>query len=172
VWNVDCLGNPTAALGQVVGTATAAGTAVDGDLVVISGICTEDVTVTQNRLTITNHLKLATYISTDGVQGQLEIAGAKNVLLNGILLGIASGTFSFNDPGDAANLLVHDGAMATVQYCEILNGPLNGVELSDRAVAEITNTTVSGNGTAGVTGMNNGIKVTERSTLILGGASQ
>jgi len=172
VWNVDCLGNPTAALGQVVGTATAARSAVDGDLVVISGICTEDVVVTRNKLTITNHLKLATYISTDGVQGQLEIAGAKNVLLNGILLGIASGTFSFNDPGDAANLLVHDGAMATVQYCEILNGPLNGVELADRAVAQITNTTISGNGTAGVTGMNSGIKVTERSNLVLGGTSE
>ena len=172
MWNVDCVGNPTAALGQVVGTATAAGSAADGDLVLVSGICTEDVIVTQNQLTITNHLKLGAYVSNDGVQGQLEIAGAKNVLVNGILLGIVSGTFSFNDPGDAANLLIHDGGMATVQYCEILNGPLNGIMVSGGAVAAITNTTVSGNGTAGVTGMNNGIKVTERSTLILGGTSE
>ena len=170
MWNVDCLGSPATALVAVVGTPSASGSAANGDVVVISGICTEDVTVTQNGLTITNDQQRAAYLSSDGVQGQLEIDGAKSVLVIGLLLGTASGSFNFGGAGDAANLHVCNGASALIEYCGILSGPLDGLMVTGNSAMQIASSTIVGNGTAGdVAGF--GIRAEGRSAVALGSES-
>jgi len=151
------------ALGALLGTPTQSPTAgitvQNGDLIAIDGICHQDVlmhansaSLSVNPLFITNHTATtgAAYVSTDGIEGQLQI-GALGVNIYGITLGSPSGSFSF-DPSTKANgnLFASNGAQLFIDNVEILNGPSNGLSAISTAVITLMNSTVSGNAGNGV----------------------
>jgi hypothetical protein len=142
----------TTVLGAVLGTPgslpSVSPAPANGDVIEITGICVEDVTVTTSGLTITNHSGAGTGLSaTDGVEGQFEIAGATGIVIDGIVLG-SSGAFSFASANDLALLYAHDGAAVTVtDGTEITNSPLLGALAARSSKLQLMSTTNTGGGT-------------------------
>jgi hypothetical protein len=149
VWLVNCTAGTIASSGAVVtastpvtnplgtllgspsGKGTFATLPIAGDTIEITGICVEDVTVSTSGLTITDHEgpdgTAADTSDADGVQGQIEIAGAQQIVISGLSLGNFSGAFSFNAAADLATLFVHDGAMVVLLHTDVANSPSYGV---------------------------------------------
>jgi hypothetical protein len=126
--------NPLAALlGSPSGPATFSPAPSPGDVVEITGLCVEDVTVRTSDLMLTNRQGpdgLAGDVNdADGVQGQLEIAGAQRIVIAGLLLGQFSPTpaFAFASASDLALLFIHDGATVTLLHSDVNNSPAYGV---------------------------------------------
>jgi hypothetical protein len=163
-------------LGAVVGTPNAPPAVspppAPGDVVSITGICIEDVTVTTSGLTFANDLgPNHGLITSDGIKGQLEIAGATGIVIDGIQLG-SNGGWSFASPKDVAILYAHDGAAATVTTAVISVSPLLGVLAARSAMVTVTGqTTVSLNGGLTVDQAprdNGGLQARDNSTIVLG----
>ena len=180
-WSVNCHSgtiNPgsissSTPLGTLLGTqngpSTLATVPVSGDMIEITGICTEDVEVRTPGLTITNDSNSASLDTSDGVQGQFEFNGAQRTTLNGILVG-ATSLFSFTNSGDVANLYAHDGSALKIQNAQISFGPLLGVEVQRSSQITLLSTTVENNGGGPSAGTNSnaGIQGMDGSTVVLG----
>ncbi len=134
---VDCMGSPMTALG------TALSTAASGDTLAISGTCQQDVTITVPGLTLT--VKTGDSPQSDGIEGQVEVAGARNVALVDLLLG-NSLSFSFASGSDQAILYVHDGATVVLNTSTISNSPLLGILAERSAEVSLLDTTVISSG--------------------------
>lgn len=138
---------------------------VSGDTIEIRGLCTEDVTIRIPGLTLLDADDPGMLDTSDGIQGQLELAGAGNTVVDGILL-TAPGTFS---QGEVANLYVHDGASLALKNAEVSGGPLIGIDAARSSAVSIQDTTVSGNGSMGPDDTANmGILATSNATVYLG----
>ncbi len=149
VWLVNCTAGTIAStgtvttastpvtnpLGALLGTPSGKGTfatlPVAGDTIEITGICVQDVTVSTSGLTITDHEgpdgTAADTSDADGVQGQLEINAAQQIVISGLLLGDFGGSFSFANPADLATLFVHDGATVVLLHSDVVNSPQYGM---------------------------------------------
>jgi hypothetical protein len=164
---VDCMAAATTALG------TALATVSPGDTLEISGVCQQDVTITTPGLTLEQ--KSGDGTDVDGVQGQVEIAGAQQVTISGLLLGISEGAFTFSSGSDQALLYAHDGASVVLVTAAVQNSPLLGI-LAVRASVSLLNSSVAGSGglfTASTSEAPQGfgIRATEGSTINLVPAS-
>lgn len=137
---VDC----NAAAATALGTALAA--ALPGDTLEISGICQQDVTIATPRLTFA--LKAGDTTDSDGIEGQVEIAGAQQITINGLLLGASEGSFSFNSASDQALLYLHDGASAVLIFASVSNSPLLGILAEHTSTVALMGSSVAGNGAA------------------------
>ena len=162
---------PTNTLGfTLLGTPTGSGQItpgpVPGDTIEIKGICTEDVTISTSGLTLVNDNNSGALNTGDGVEGQLELAGAGNTVIDGILLS-APGSFS---QGEFANLYVHDGAALALETSQVSSGPLIGILAARSSEVSIVATTVSGNGGSGAANddTNMGILAANNATIYLG----
>ncbi|HXQ52737.1 MAG TPA: NF038122 family metalloprotease [Stellaceae bacterium] len=123
------------ALGALLGTPTQKGTVspapAPGDVIAITGTCMQDVTVTTSNLVIANREGpggMIDDLAVDGndvIQGQLEIAGAQNVVVTGLTLGQRNG-FSFAAASDAAVVSIHDGATVAVMHSDVWKSPKIG----------------------------------------------
>jgi hypothetical protein len=136
--NVDCVGAPTTALGTGLAAASF------GDTIAISGTCTQDVTITTSGLTLT--VKAGDDPQTDGIAAQVEIAGAQNIVINGLLLGVSSGTLTFASPSDQAILYVHDSASVNIESSTVSNSALLGILAERGARVSLIDSTVISNG--------------------------
>ena len=142
---------------------------VPGDTIEINAICTEDVTVTTPGLTIGNDTSSNSLNTSDGVQGQLEIAGASNTLINGILIGNASTPFAFAGAGELANLFIHDSGAVQLKNSQVSNGPLIGILALRSSAVSVLASTVSSNGIGNAdSNTNMGILAASNSTVYLG----
>jgi hypothetical protein len=164
--SANCNSSPTTALGTAIAGANS------GDVVQITGICTQDVLVTTSGITITNQSGPNTTLNPgDGVEGQLEVSGATGVTINGIALGSAS-TFTFGSTNDLALLYVHDGAAVTADSVTIENSPLLGVLVARASKIAFTsaNTVGPNGGNTGDTFArdNGGIQARDNASVILG----
>jgi hypothetical protein len=161
------LGTPTQPSEPTIATMLSAALS-SGDTVEIDGLCQQDVTITTPGLLVTNHDDAPT-AGNDGDQGQIEVAGARQTVLSGLLLGTNSGTFSFASAADRALLYAHDGASVTAQYSEVVNSSLLGVFVTNQSRASLLDTFISGNGTA-ATGFQQGVGAlaSNGSSLVIG----
>ena len=167
-YNVDCSAgtvsgaatagpvDPTTVLGLVLGTESARPTVspppAPGDIIKISSICRQDVMVTTSGLTITNPTgPNNSYSYLDGVNGQLEIAGATGIVIDGIGLGVLSNAAALS-ANDVALLYAHDGASATVTtMSRVGNSPLLGVLAARSSKVEVIDgSVISLNGLTGL----------------------
>jgi hypothetical protein len=138
---------------------------VFGDTIQVNGICTEDVTIRTPGLTLVNHNNSHTVNVSDGVEGQLELAGAGNIVIDGLSLAAPSSFAS----GESANLYLHDGAALGLKNSQVENGPLIGILVARASEMSVQNTTVSGNGgQAADDSTNMGILATNNATVYLG----
>jgi hypothetical protein len=186
-WTVDCNAgtisngvttvasglNASNALGSLLGTPLGPGSVTPGpvanDTILINALCTQDVTIRTSGLTLANPSGAsATLNVNDGVVGQLELAGAANIVIDGLSLG-PTPTFS----GEVANLYIHDGSAAAIKESQVVNSPLIGIEVARSSGVALSDTAVTGNGASSSapaqTGM--GILIENNSTLILGNSS-
>ena len=167
-------GTPSTILGMVLGTSSSLPTVspapASGDIIEITSICTQDVMVTTSGLTITNDNNSASLKTSDGIQGQLDIAAATGIVINGILLGSTS-TFGFANASDVAVLSLHDGASATVTNAEISHSPLLGVLAARSSKVLLTSTLVTANGGGSGDTLerdNGGIQARDNGAVVLG----
>ena len=168
--SVHCDISPTTALGNALATNNTPGT-----VFAITGMCQQSVQLTLNVVTtapipsnviiLTNSFgsPTASFNPGDGIEGQVTISGATTALLNGISL---AGTDT--DTGLTSNVLVELGASAVISNSHIDNGQRIGVLVIGSASAAITNTFIEGNGVAGIAGQNDGLRVADGSTALLG----
>jgi hypothetical protein len=158
VWQVDCSGGHIASTGVVVtastpvtnplssllgkpsGPGTFTALPVAGDIIEITGICIDDVTVRTSDLAITNHAgpdgTAGDVGDGDGVRGQFEIASAQQITISGLLFGDFSGGFSFASGTDLATFFVHDGATVVAVHSDVVNSP--GYGMLARRDAQVT----------------------------------
>jgi hypothetical protein len=157
------LGTPSGGPGQISPGPVA------GDIIEIKGICTEDVTVSTPGLTLANDSNSGALITTDGVLGQLELAGVPNTVINGILIGTTAGASAFGG-SESANLYLHDGAALTLENSQVSNGPLIGILATRSSAVSVIATTVSNNGSlaGGNDNTNMGILASDNATVYLG----
>lgn len=159
VWQVNCTNGTIASTGQVVIAATSVtgplgallGTPsrgatfsqvpAPGDVVEITGICSEDFTVRTSGLMLTNREgpegSAADVQDADGVQGQIEIAGAQRIVLSGLLLGNFTTSFSFAAASDLALFFVHDDATVALLHSDVNNSPSYGALIRRGAQATL-----------------------------------
>ena len=140
------------ALGALLGTpaqrtastiATSFGVTLStGDTVKITGSCQQDVTITTPGLRITN----ATGSGSDGVQGQIEVAGARQTVINGLLVGPNMNSGSFASAADQALVYAHDGASAIVQNSSLANSPRVGAFAANASQVLLLDTFIGGSG--------------------------
>ena len=125
----------------------------------ITGICAGDYKFVTSGITFTNSTGSSTLNSTDGFNGMVELSG-DHVTINGILLegtsldannvsNATNVTSTFNEDGD---LVLHDGAVATIENSQIGPGTQDGIVALRSSTVSILSTTISGNGTSTVTG--------------------
>jgi hypothetical protein len=123
----------TGTLGALLGTPASPPTVSPapqpGDVIEITGICVEDVTVRTSNLQLTNRNgpDALSDSDVDGIKGQLEIDGAQQIVITGLALGDFTGTFSFASASDDALLYVHGGATVTVQHTALESSPGLGI---------------------------------------------
>jgi hypothetical protein len=158
---VDCDTNPTTALGLAIANAT------PNSVLAIKGICQQDVTIamaTNWGVTLTNDTGNtgAALVPTDGVMGELAVTGPLAVAINGITL---EGTAT--DEGLPANVVLQNGASATIANAQIVNAQRVGLSL-EAATATVVNSVVSGNGIALATNASDGIHAVGGSHLKFG----
>jgi hypothetical protein len=150
---------------------------VSGTVVEISGICAGDYKFTTSGITLANSEGTSSLDLSDGFNGMVEIAGA-HVTINGILLeglslneadvsNATNVTSTFNEDG---NLVLHDGAVATIENSQIGPGTQDGLVVLRSSLASVLSTLISGNGTSATGGGNltSGVWVSDGSTLRLG----
>jgi hypothetical protein len=156
-------------LGTPNGPATISPAPASGDTIMISGQCTEDVTVRTSFLTLTNHNNSGSLNTSDGVMDhQLELRGAAGTVIDGILIGDASAPFAFSG-SESANLYVHNNASVQLRNAQVSNGPLVGIFVERASGAQILNTTVTGNGSLAPDGNSSmGILAANNATVRLG----
>ncbi len=159
---VRCDLAPTTALGLAISAAN------PGAILAITGLCTQQVAVAsvlQWGMTLTNHTgdPAQPLDTNDGIVGQIQIVGPLQVTITGLTLqGPAS------DQGSTSIVTV-SGSTVAINQAQIVNGWRNGLAIDARGSATVTDTTISGNGGAGVAGEADGIRVSHSSTLALGG---
>lgn len=189
IYNVDCgagtvsgaataSATPTTILGMVLGTPSALASVhpppAPGDIIKITSMCEQDVLVTTSGLTITNPGgPNNSYSYLDGVNGQLEIAGATGVVIDGIGLGVFQNQAFFGSPNDVALLYAHDGAAVTLTtHARAGNSTRLGVLAARSSKVEmIDGAVVSLNGFAGADQAprdNGGIQARDNSAIVLG----
>ncbi|HUK58418.1 MAG TPA: hypothetical protein VLV50_04245 [Stellaceae bacterium] len=160
---------------SAVATAITTASSASG-IIQITGICAGDYKITASPLTFINSGGTNSVSATDGFDGMVEILGA-HVTFNGLTLkgttlnasngsnALSSSTFT-----EEGNLILHDGAVALIENSQIGPGEQDGLVAIRLSVANVLNTTISGNGTR--TGSSaiftSGIWVTDGSTLRLG----
>lgn len=178
--NVSLAGfNDTYVLGALLGTPTIPATVspapVSGDTVEIIGQCVEDVTISTSNLMLTNHngpdAPLNTSDAAQGlIEGQVEIAGARGIVINGLVLGKNGGSsLSFASAGDQALLYAHDGAVATLQNSYVQGSPDIGVLSAGSSALTLLNVLVAYNGLNNSDGSSNsGIEAINNSKVVLG----
>jgi hypothetical protein len=118
-----------------------------GDVIEITGTCQQDITIRTPGLRLTNHND-TNATGTDGNQGQIEVAGARRTVINGLLLGSDQNAFSFASASDQALIFAHDGAAVLVEYSSLSNSPLLGILAQNSAQVAVRNTLVAGSGAA------------------------
>ena len=147
-----------------------------GDVLEITGICAGDYKFTVSGITIGNSAGNSTLSTSDGFNGMLEISGAhvtiNGITLEGTTLDASNGsnatniTSTFNEDGD---LVLHDGAVATVENSQIGPGTQDGMVVIRTSAASVLSSKISGNGTNGGAGnLTSGIWVSDGSSLRLG----
>jgi hypothetical protein len=157
---VDCNASPLTALGAALPGLS------PGDTIEISGICQEDVTITVSEVTLTFNGGAA------AIQGQVEIAGARQIVIDGLLLGNSQTSFSFAAPADQALLYAHDGASVALNLSSVANSPLLGILAENSSQITLIDSSVAGSGslfggdaTASPQGF--GIRATNGSAILL-----
>ena len=152
IWQVNCTNGTIASTGSVAtatttvagplgallgtpsGPATFSPVPLAGDVVEITGICVQDVTVKTSDLMLTDREgpdgSAADTEDQDGIEGQLEIDAAQRVVITGLSLGIFEFSSSFANfalPSDLAVLFVHDAATVTLLHSDVDNSPSYGL---------------------------------------------
>jgi len=171
--SVRCDLAPTTALGTALVSNNTPGT-----VFAITGMCQQSVQLTltvvsssaipSGIIALTNELGDPTggFIPGDGIEGQLTIVGAGTALIDGILL---SGTGT--DTGLTSNVLVELGASAIFTNDHIEDGQRVGLIVMGNSSAVVTSTFIQNNGIANIAGQNDGLRVVDGSTALLGGVN-
>jgi hypothetical protein len=158
---VRCDEAPTTALGNAIASAN------PGAVLAITGLCQQQVVVSSAfdlGVTLTNETGLAqaALVSSDGIEGQIQIVGPLQIAISGITLeGPAS------DPGYDGVVAVNDGS-AVIANAQIINGWRTGLLATANATATLYNTVVAGNGRADIAGMSDGVRATDGGRIVLG----
>ncbi|HXP30192.1 MAG TPA: hypothetical protein VN832_03820 [Stellaceae bacterium] len=164
---VDCSANPRPGYlaSQLVGVAP-------GTVIQITGTCLGNVTVTTSNLTFENsggpdpvQQESVNFAYAAGLEGQIEVAGARNILVNGLTI---TGTSS-DQPGVVyANLWIHDGGSVTLQETTIESAQRDGIRVEGASSLIFQSGGVLGFGIAGVPGANSGISVIDNAAAVIG----
>ena len=133
---------------------------VAGDTIAIDGTtnnkpCLGDIFVGTSNLTFKNHSGTNSLVSADAVNGMFEVAGARNITIDGIALTCSGcSTSTTNTTGlstfaEDAALLLHDGAAVLLENGSILAGNTSGIFITRNATIAVISEDVSGNGLSG-----------------------
>jgi hypothetical protein len=159
--SVRCDLTPATALGNALAAAN------PGTVLAITGICTQQVTassVLQGGIVLTNHTgnPQQPLDTSDGIAGQIQIAGPIQVTINGISLqGAAS------DQG-YPSLVAVQGSTVTIVNAQLVDSWRDGLVVDSKGNATVLATAISGNGAAGIAGETDGIRIEQGSALTLG----
>lgn len=140
----------------------------NGDTVLVSGTCFENVTVGAGRTNITldgqgaatiNGLDpSATTVSVQGTRISIKgftITGGRNGITAAGARRLTIQSCNVEATGNNGVLFAQDSS-GTVDSCTIQNNPRNGIDIQDGGSARVTNSTISGNGRRGIQVSNGG----------------
>ena len=158
-------------IGQTINGELAAH-ATDPTLVlVVKGVCTENVVITRDDVTIRSKpTLLVSIIAADSNQPALRLDGARRIVIDGVMangLTFSGGTVGISASrgstveitncvvtGTSQNGIISAlGSSVSVDGCTVSGNTGNGVVAANTAALGITNSTVSNNGMSGIVGV-------------------
>ncbi|MBI2217042.1 MAG: right-handed parallel beta-helix repeat-containing protein [Candidatus Rokubacteria bacterium] len=127
----------------------------------ISGICTENVVIARDDVTLVAGVAGATINATDPTKNTIQIDGAKGVVIDGLHV-----------TGARNGIVGQSGASFVVQNAFVHNNAQSGIVALGGSTVTVTNTEMTANGATGDVSIGtNGITVVDNSTAYITGGS-
>jgi hypothetical protein len=172
---------------NTAGGASFNATLAPGQLIVIDGICTQDIEIKVPNLTIIGGTSTSASVSqpaasppslasppANGIAGEVVVTGAPGILFDQLLFGSATGTFTlpastaFSFAGDA---LVFETSASSVDFFNsiIANSSARGLQLSGASAGALESSLVTQNGVGDTDPTTNmGVQAAQGSSLTVG----